>query len=319
MCSTGSRRAVDVEPTVDVDSLDNFARIPLFFFLSNGRRRGGVLPSSRGAAAVTQTVTLDDGFAEQRVPLFVEVSGMPKISDAVTVGRVVGLWRYPVKSMGAEELSEADVTWNGLAGDRRWAFIRDHKIRNGFPWLTLRECENMSQYSPSFTNRTKPDTSPTVVRTPSGTIVDVTDPSLASELCPGGASVIRQCRGIFDTFPLSLITTQTIARLGEIVGDKLDVQRFRPNILVEATDDSPFQEDTWVGQVLRLGGVRMRVDKRDGRCVVITIDPETAERNPTILRTVVDERQGCLGVYGTTVEPGNVAVHDEVIKESDSR
>lgn len=38
-------------------------------------------------------------------------------------GRVVALWRYPVKSMGAEQLAEADVSLHGLAGDRRWAFI----------------------------------------------------------------------------------------------------------------------------------------------------------------------------------------------------
>ncbi len=240
---------------------------------------------------------------------------MSKISSAVPVGRVVGLWRYPVKSMGAEALSETHVTWNGLPGDRRWAFIRDDRVQSGFPWLTLRDCQNMSQYSPSFANRQKPDTSPTVVQTPSGAALNVTDPALGSELCPSGARVIRQSRGIFDTFPLSLITTQTIARLGEIVGDCLNVQRFRPNILMEAADDTPFPEDGWVGRVLRFGGMRMRVDKRDGRCVVITIDPVTAERSPSILRAVINERQGFLGVYGTTVEPGSIAVNDIVLIE----
>jgi uncharacterized protein YcbX len=62
------------------------------------------------------------------------------------VGRVVGLWRYPVKSMGAEELAEVDVSWHGLAGDRRWAFIRNGVVQSGFPWLTLREREDMSHY-----------------------------------------------------------------------------------------------------------------------------------------------------------------------------
>ncbi len=232
-----------------------------------------------------------------------------------SVGRVVGLWRYPVKSMGPEVLSEADIAWFGVAGDRRWAFVREGVERSGFPWFTLRERADMSRYSPSFTDPGKPETSHTVVRTPSGVRLDVTDPALAAELCPGGARVIRQSRGIFDTFPLSLITTQTITRLGASVGDQLDVMRFRPNILVEAADDAPFQEDAWVGRVLRFGGMRMRVDKRDGRCVVITIDPATGERSPAILRAVADERQGCLGVYGTTVEPGSVAVNDEVLIE----
>ena len=52
------------------------------------------------------------------------------------VGRVVALRRYPVKSMAAEELDGAEVSWHGLAGDRRWAFVRDGQVRSGFPWLT---------------------------------------------------------------------------------------------------------------------------------------------------------------------------------------
>jgi hypothetical protein len=233
-----------------------------------------------------------------------------------SVGRVVGLWRYPVKSMGAEALAEADVSWHGLAGDRRWAFIRNGVVQSGFPWLTLRDRGDLGHYLPSFVEPARPDKSPTVVRTPSGVVLDVADPALGAELCPGGTRVIRQDRGIFDTFPLSLITTRTIAWLGEKVGAPLDVQRFRPNFLVEAAEEAPFPEDAWVGCVLRIGGLRLRVDKRDGRCVVITIDPMTTERNPAILRTVAQDRQGCLGVYGSTVEPGRVAVNDPVILES---
>lgn len=232
------------------------------------------------------------------------------------VGRVAGLWRYPVKSMAAEALAAVDVSWHGVAGDRRWAFVRDGVAKSGFPWLTIRERNDMHHYRPSFVEPERPDKSPTVVRTPSGAVLEVTDPALAAELRPEGVRVIKQDRGIFDTLPLSLITTQTIARLGEMVDARLDVARFRPNLLVEVDDDVPFAEDGWLGCVLRIGGMRMRVDKRDARCVVITIDPATTERNPAILRTVAREREGCLGVYGSIVEPGRVAVHDPVVVES---
>ena len=94
------------------------------------------------------------------------------------------------------------------------------------------------------------------------------------------------------------------------------MQRFRPNILVKATEESPYPEDAWVGSILSIGGLRMRIDKRDGRCVVITIDPETQESDPAILRTVAKDRQGCLGVYGSTVEPGRVALNDPVFIEA---
>lgn len=232
------------------------------------------------------------------------------------VGRVVGLWRYPVKSMGAEALSSVDVSWHGFAGDRRWAFIRSDVPQSGFPWLTLREREDMSHYHPSFVEPDRPDKSATIVRTPSGRVFDIADPALGTALDRGGLRAIKHDRGIFDTFPLSLITTQSIARLGEMVGDLLDVQRFRPNILVQAGDATPFAEDSWVGAVLRIGDLQMRVDKRDGRCAVITIDPVTTERNAAILRAVAQDRQGCLGIYGSTMKPGRVALNDFVFVDS---
>ena len=206
-----------------------------------------------------------------------------------------------------------------LLVEKNAAAIRRAKSRkdveqSGFPWLTLRERGDLSRYRPSFVEPDRPDKSQTVVRAPSGTTFDVTDPLLAEELCPG-ARILRQDRGVFDTFPLSLITTQTIAQLGARLGEELGVERFRPNILVNACDDSPYPEDDWVGSVLSIGGLRMRVDKRDGRCAVITIDPRTAERSPEILRSVVLERQGCLGVYGSTVTPGEIALNDPVIIE----
>lgn len=236
--------------------------------------------------------------------------------DGRPVGRVVGLWRYPVKSMAAETLTEVDVSWHGLAGDRRWAFVREGVPESGFPWLTLRERADMSHYRPSFVAPDQPDKSRTSVLTPAGHTFDVTDPALAAELFPPGARVIKNDRGIFDTFPLSLITTQTIARLGEMVDAQLVVERFRPNLLIAASDEAPFAEDAWVGHGLRIGGLRLRVDKRDGRCVVITIDPETTERNAAILRAVARDRQGCLGVYGSTVQPGRVSMGDQVFLES---
>jgi uncharacterized protein YcbX len=240
---------------------------------------------------------------------------MSSIRNGMPVGRVVGLWRYPVKSMGGEALPEAEVSWHGFAGDRRWAFVRDGVVQSGFPWLTLRELGNMSHYRPTLVEPARPDKSPTVVRTPAGVTFDVVDPALGAELGPG-VRPIRQDRGIFDTFPLSLITTRTIASLGAVVGAELDVRRFRPNILVEATDEAAFPEDAWVGCVLRIGGLRLRVDKRDGRCVVVTIDPVTTERTPAILRAIAQDRQGCLGVYGSAVEPGRVALGDPVVVDS---
>jgi uncharacterized protein YcbX len=219
--------------------------------------------------------------------------------------------------MAAESLDQVDVSWNGLVGDRRWAFIRAGMARNNFPWLTIRERPQMRAYRPSFVEPDRPDASRTMVRTPSGADLEVVDPALAKEL-GRGVRVIKQGRGIFDALPLSLITTQSVNAVGGLVGTELDVQRFRPNLLVDATDDEPFAEDEWIGSVLRIGDMRMRVDKRDQRCVMVNVDPGGTERAPAILRAIARERQTCLGVYGSTVSPGRVAVGDTVVIEPSS-
>ena len=139
--------------------------------------------------------------------------------------------------------------------------------------------------------------------------------ALAAELGPG-VRVIKQERGIFDAFPLSLISTRTVTDHGATVGLNLEPLRFRPNLVVEPIDDTPFPEDGWVGSVLRIGDIAMRVDKKDQRCIMINVDPKTTERDPAVLRALGGDRQACLGVYGSTVTPGRVAVGDSVPPEA---
>ena len=232
-----------------------------------------------------------------------------------TVGHVAALWRFPVKSMAGEPLEAVDVGWHGLAGDRRWAFVRDGTSRVGFPWLSIRQHAAMARHQPYFVEPDRPDTSPTRVRTPDGGDFDVADPALAEAMWPDGARLLKLDRGTFDSFPLSLITTQTIDWLGARIGRVMDARRFRMNLVIRAAEARPFQEDEWLGHTLRIGGVRLRVDRRDGRCVVITTDPDTLERDPAILRLVAAERDGCLGVYASTVERGRVACGDAVRDE----
>jgi uncharacterized protein len=226
------------------------------------------------------------------------------------IGRVAGLWRYPVKSMAAEQLNAVDVSWDGLAGDRRWAFIRAGQTSNGFPWLTMRECPELGLYRPCLKEPDRPDASAIRVRTPGGQELDVADPALAAELGPG-LRVIKHRRGLFDTMPLSLLSTQSLTNLKRTVGADLTPIRFRPNILVDAPGRD-FPEDAWVGQIVKLGGLRMRVDKPDQRCVMVTIDPVTLDRNPAVLRTIARDRDNRFGVYGTPVEPGRLKIGDPV-------
>jgi uncharacterized protein YcbX len=230
-------------------------------------------------------------------------------------GRVAALFRYPVKSMRGESVASIEVGWNGFVGDRRWAFVRDGMTMNGFPWLTIRQRPELALHESRLLNPDDPEKTPTIVKTPAGEQLDVADPRLADAL-GNGARVIRQSRGIFDALPLSLISRQTVAALSAETGLDLDVRRFRPNIVVDAPGDGDFPEVSWVGKVLRIGGFAMRIDKRDKRCVVVTVDPYTAEKSPEVLATIRERHEQFLGVYGSVVEPGVVAVGDTVTLEA---
>jgi uncharacterized protein YcbX len=231
------------------------------------------------------------------------------------VGTVHELRRYPVKSMAAESLQSCIGGWHGLAGDRRWAFIRPGMERSGFPWLTIREKADLWQYEPRFVDPDDVEGSKTMVKTPDGAELDVADPELARRLGEG-VRVIKQYDGVFDTFPLSMLTIQSVEGLSGLVGQPLTALRFRPSIVIDASEADSFPEDQWVGAVLRIGALRCRVDVRDQRCVMVNVDPTGAASSPGVLRAIANERDARFGVYGSVVEPGGVSIGDPVfVKE----
>lgn len=217
--------------------------------------------------------------------------------------------------MAAEPLRSVSVGWHGLAGDRRWAFVRPGMERSGFPWLTIREAPQLWRYQPYFTDPENGEASKTMVKTPNGSELEVADPALAAHF-GDGVRVMKQNTGVFDTMPLSLLTVQSVEDLSASVGLPLAASRFRPNIVIDAPAEGAFPEDSWTGSVLRVGGMRLRVTQRDKRCVMINIDPSSLNSDPRVLRTVARERDARFGVYGTAVEPGKIAVGDAVFRES---
>ena len=140
------------------------------------------------------------------------------------LAQVAELWRYPVKSMAGESLGETAVGWHGMAGDRRWAFVRGDTPRSGFPWLTIREQPRMLHYRPALRDRSRPDHSEVWVRTPQGEELEVVDPALAGELAPG-ARAIKLDRGAFDVSVVSLLSHQSVSAIAGRLGSELDPQR----------------------------------------------------------------------------------------------
>ena len=142
---------------------------------------------------------------------------------------IAALRRYPVKSMAGQQVDEVELRWQGLVGDRRWAFVFEDD-RSRFPWVTGRRAAEMILLRTEFADPENADHSEIVVHGPDGQVRPLDDPSLAQELAARTGRpvrLIRSGRGIFDAFPVSLISTGT-------AGEIADHRRFRPNLLVEA-------------------------------------------------------------------------------------
>jgi hypothetical protein len=57
---------------------------------------------------------------------------------------------------------------------------------------------------------------------------------------------------------------------------------------------------------------RIRVNRKDKRCMVINLDVDTAKQNPEVLKVAVNARKNLAGVYGTTERPALLEVGDAV-------
>lgn len=233
------------------------------------------------------------------------------------VGRILRILRYPVKSMGSEGLDQAHLGWHGLDGDRRFAFRRTGDA-SGFPWLTATRLPQLVSYRPVSVGAVSvgagpPTRSAIHVVTPTGETLALEDPRLRQQVaaaCGREVELMHLQQGIFDEASLSLISSQTVARLGREAGLELDVRRFRPNLVIEMFDGEPFIEDRWLGQRLRFGAEAdapgMWITQHDARCAMINLDPDSAVPDARVLKAVARKRENLAGVYGIPVKTGSI-------------
>jgi len=117
----------------------------------------------------------------------------------------------------------------------------------------------------------------------------------------------------FDAFPLLLLSRASLRTLeARHPGSVFDVRRFRPNLLLDTEEAEGFPEDAWCGERLRVGGAVLRVSIRCPRCVMTTHGFENLPRDPAVMRALVKENAGQLGVYAEVETPGPVRVGDAV-------
>ena len=272
-------------------------------------------------------------------------------------GTVKALWRYPVKSMAGTKLDEALITEGGILGDRGYAVIDKASGRVGSA-KTPKKWAGLMALAADFVRRPQPGAPLPPVRIvwPDGTAVSSDGGDLDARLSetlgrpvvlttdrPEAPSLERldplaadetivdigelMMAGRFSDYAaLHLITTATMARLAELRPEsKFYARRFRPNVTIATpAGETGFVENDWVGREVAIGDeVRLRISDPTPRCSVPTLAQGELEKEPQVLRTIVEhntlpvpvldgEALPCAGVYAFVVQGGTVKRGDRV-------
>jgi uncharacterized protein YcbX len=270
--------------------------------------------------------------------------------DPGSLGTVVSLWRYPVKSMMGEELNAADLNERGLLGDRAFALIdqEDGKVvsaKNPRKWGQLFDCRASFVTPPADPNDlpevwvTLPDGSLTwsgqsdldelltstigrgvrlMSAAPQTPRLEEYWPDVEGRAQRDTVTVERMAAGtFFDAAVVHLLTTATLDRLREAYPrGRFEARRFRPNIVIEPPAGvSGFVESDWIGETLAIGDeVRLRITGPCPRCVMTTLPQGDLPKDPGILRTAVEQNQGHVGVYATVERGGRIRRGDVIVR-----
>jgi uncharacterized protein len=265
-----------------------------------------------------------------------------------SIGNVVSIWRYPVKSMMGEELNSSYVTERGLIGDRVYAIIDQQtgkvaSAKNPGKWGKLFDFRAAFIDSP----QTVENIPPVRITLPDGSQIfsnhDEIDRTL-SKVLGREVSVMKASlekpsyeeywpdieglaqreivtdeamppQTFFDVAVIHLLTTSTIDRLRELyLGGRFEIRRFRPNIVVEsASEEKDFIENSWVDKKVAIGeDIVLKVIGPCTRCVMITLPQGDLPKDLGILRTVAKYNQVHAGVYASVHRGGTIRRGDIV-------
>lgn len=230
------------------------------------------------------------------------------------LGRVVELWRYPVKSMQGESLQSCLLDPRGIPGDRGWALREKAGGKLGsakrLPPLMLCAAAYLSEPG-------RGPLPPARIVLPDATRAR-TDSKEAEELLSrhvGRPMVLEAAPGEhFDDYPIHLLATASLDALSRArPASRFEARRFRPNILIEtAAGKHRFPEIYWVGTTLRVGEALLCIRKPTTRCVMTTQAQPGLARDLGILRAVTAEAGNDLGVYASVLSGGRVSVGERV-------
>jgi uncharacterized protein YcbX len=203
------------------------------------------------------------------------------------------LWRYPIKSLKGERIQQAEITANGIPGDREIVVMgKEGRV------LTSRSNPKLL----GLRGERRADGVPTV----NGHLWDSPEAlALVNDAVGGNAELVRIPQpDAFDILPL-LVATDGAAKFLNI-----DHRRLRPNILLADVPD--LEERNWPGRVLAIGDVHIDLVKLRERCVMTTYDPDTQVQDRNVLLRIVQQLDGTTALDSAAIAPGIIRVGDTV-------
>jgi uncharacterized protein YcbX len=206
--------------------------------------------------------------------------------------RVEGLWRYPVKSLAGEPLREAMIGTSGIPGDR---IVR---VRGPEGVRTSRRQFRLLGLLGTLDPRGRPCIN--------GLRWDSPESLALIKEAAGADAWLEAYEELdrFDILPLLVATDGAVAAFGR------DIRRLRPNILIGGVEG--LGERNWPGDELHIGDAIVRLDSLRGRCQMTTVDPDTLDVNPNVLRDIVRRFDGRLALDADVLSPGMIRVGDPV-------
>jgi uncharacterized protein YcbX len=250
--------------------------------------------------------------------------------------KVRHLYIYPIKSLGGIELTSSIVESRGLRYDRRFMLVDE----NG-KFLTQRSFPKLATLRTSLSEngfRITPDSVSHVLDIPfEVTVGDEISAQIWDDVVKGivlsneanqffSSYLDRTCRLVYmpddsmrpidpkfgsagditsfsDGYPILMIGTASLDDLNARLEEKISWDRFRPNLVVET--EIPFEEDDWSS--IQMGDNSFRLVKPCARCVMTTVNQQTAIAGKEPLRTLAAYRSvGNKVLFGMNTIPSTL-------------
>jgi uncharacterized protein YcbX len=246
---------------------------------------------------------------------------------AKLLGTIEEIWRYPVSSLGGEQLQWVKLAEHGIVGDRDWCVADAISGQPAAP-------EKEERWRPALFLRSRLQQELPEIGFPDDTWLGVGDGGLDTKLSEhfGFAVATRPfshtatimpgdrptASNRYLPSPIHLLTTSSLAHLSTLVGTTdIDSRRFRPTIVLRSVVEEGFVEKSWLNDELRLGDATIRIFEETKRCGMTLIAQPGLSENPDILRSILRQNRRNFGVYATILEHGQISIGDEAYLSTD--